>query len=88
MTYCHQHKSFQIKAMLQEFNILLLYPGATSQHLLHITYTHFNNDSAPKKVAVSFIQVTSQSVIAVATTAKHFSMKNMARTPNTGFAYN
>lgn len=67
--------------MLQEFNILSPYPMATSQHLLHITYLHLNNDTVPEKGS-SELHENNSTIITAATTAKQFFMKNRIRTPN------
>lgn len=54
---------------------------ATSQHLLHITYLHSNNDTVPEKGS-SELHENSITIIIAATTAKQSSMKNRIRTPN------
>lgn len=53
---------------------------ATSQHLLHITYLHINNDTVPEKGS-SELHDNNITIITVATTAKQFFIKNRIRTP-------
>lgn len=55
-------------------------PMATSQHLLHITYLHLNNDSVPEKGS-SEPHENNITIITAATTAKQFFMKNRIRIP-------
>lgn len=54
---------------------------ATSQHLLHITYLHLNNDTVPEKGS-SELHENNITIIIAATNAKQSSMKNRIRTPN------
>lgn len=67
--------------MLQEFNILLPYPMATTQHLLHITHLHINNDTVAEKGS-SELYENNISITTAARTVKQFFMKNRIKTPN------
>lgn len=60
---------------------------ATSQHLLHITHLHLNNDTVPEKGS-SELRENNITVVTAATTAKQLFMKNRISTPKLmGFTY-